>query len=110
MIRKQNWFQEAKIRYGMQVPWFFRQVIKMGLACTGLGGAILGLLVIPNFHSTLPLETIGSDLCIIGVGAAFLAKFSVTTPQDLPNNKPNEIPKEVQIDNQNTNDGTLNPQ
>ena len=101
MINKQNWFQEARTRFGMQVPWFFKIVIKIGLGCTGLGGAILGLLAIPNFQSTLPLAVIGSNLCIIGAGSAFLAQFAVTTPQDLPNNKPNDIPKDIQIDNQN---------
>lgn len=102
MNNKQNWFQEARTRFGMKVPWFFEIIIKIGIACTGFGGAILGLLCIPNFHSTLPLATIGSDLCIVGVGSAFLAKFAVTTPQDLPNNRPNIIPKEISIDNQNT--------
>jgi hypothetical protein len=101
MQKRQNWFQEAKTRFGMQVPWFFRIVIKIGLACTGFGGVLLGLLALPNFQSGLPLAVIGSNLCIIGAGSAFLAKFVVTTPQDLPNNKPNDIPKDVQIDNQN---------
>lgn len=98
-MKRQNWFQEARTRFGMQVPWFFRVVIRIGLACTGLGGSILALLLIPHFQSTWPLSRIGSDLCMIGVGSAFLAKFVVTTPQDLPNNKPNPIPKDVEIDN-----------
>ena len=93
----------------MPVPWFFRIVIKIGLGCTGLGGAILGLLAIPNFQSTLPLVTIGSDMCIVGVATAFLAKFVVTDPQDLPNNKPNIIPKDINIDNQHTPDATFDP-
>jgi hypothetical protein len=96
---RQNWFQEARLRFTMSTPWFFRVVIRIGLSCTGLGGSILALLYLPGFHTTLPLSRIGSDLCMIGVGSAFLAKFVVTTPQDLPNNKPNDVPKHEDIDN-----------
>ena len=96
---RQNWFQEACTRFTMETPWFFRVVINIGLSCTGFGVSILGLLYIPGFHTTLPLSRIGSDLCMIGVSSAFLAKFVVKDPQDLPNNKPNDIPKHKDIDN-----------
>ena len=100
MALKQNWFQEAQVRFSMSTPWFFRIVIKGGLVCTSIGGGLLLLTAVPYIKLGLWVTGLGSNLLIAGVIAAGLGKFVTNTPQDLPNNKPNPIPKDVEIDDQ----------
>ena len=104
MPQKQNWFQEASLRFTQSTPWFFRIVIRGGLGCTSMGAGLLGLSLMPSIVLPAWVIPLASHLCVAGVVAATLGKFVTTTPQDLPNNKPNEIPKDVPIDDQQHHD------
>lgn len=100
---KQNWFQEAKLRFTLSTPWFFKVLIRVGLACTSAGGGLLALAAIPHIKLGLWVPGLGSNLLVAGVVMAAVSKAVTTTPQDLPNNKPNPIPKHEDIDNVNLN-------
>lgn len=99
-MSKQNWFQEFGTRVGQTTPWFFRIAMKAGFACTGIGGGLLGLLIIPGFKPHMWMAGLGSNLLVAGVVLAVISKAATTTPQDLPNNQPNPMPKETPIDDQ----------
>ena len=73
--------------------------MKVGVACTTVGGGLLALMIIPHIKLGLWVPGLGSNLLVAGVVMAGVSKAATTTPQDLPNNKPNTIPKDVEIDN-----------
>ena len=100
-MKKQNWFQEARLRFSLSTPWFFQVLIRVGIGCTSAGGGLLTLAAIPHIKLGLWVPGLGSNLLVAGVVMAAVSKAVTTTPQDLPNNKPNPVPKDVEIDNQN---------
>ena len=96
--QKQNWFQELALRLTQTTPWFFRIVIRAGLACTGAGTGMLLLTTVPHIPLPVWVIPVASNLLVAGAVAAGLGKAATTTPQDLPNNQPNPIAKDTPID------------
>lgn len=96
---KQTWLQEARLRITQTTPWFFQQLMKVGIWCTSVGTGLLLLTVVPHIQLPKWVVPVASHLLVAGVVMAASSKFATTTPQDLPNNRPNDIPKHEEIDN-----------
>lgn len=84
-MKKQNWFQELKLRYKQTTPWFFKIVISIGKVCSGIGGSMVGLATVPNIKLGLWVVGLGSNLLVAGVVMIAVANAVVTNKYTLPN-------------------------